>query len=73
VKRSEKNNTEAKQSENKNTEAKQRTVTKQKEKYGSENKKIKIAEAKRSEKMYAKFSLKHAKRKWIESRFASLL
>jgi hypothetical protein len=57
VKRSEKNNTEAKQSEKKNTEAKQRTVTKRKVKYGSENKKIKIWEAKDAKKCVRNFQL----------------
>jgi hypothetical protein len=63
-KRSKKKNTEAKQSEKKSTEA-IRKIRKRNEA------KRKIWEAKRSEKIYAKFSLKHAKRKGNESRFVS--
>jgi hypothetical protein len=66
---------ETKQSEKKNTEAKRKLrkrKTKRKEKYGSEMKRKEILkEAKGSIKIDAKFSLKHAKRKRNESRFAS--
>jgi beta-glucosidase-like glycosyl hydrolase len=77
--RSKKKNTEGKQSEQKNTEAKikiqkrnkaKRKVLKQKEKYGSKPNEKKHLGSERKQKIYAKFSLKHAKRKLNESRFA---